>query len=74
MRTNSRIPSLKLVSAQATKKRWTGMAKATKKDLKYFLFANYPELEILSPNNEDIRDAIGLGMVALEAPFERNYI
>lgn len=58
------------VSAQATKKRWTGSAKSDKPTLKAYLTAIFPDLiGQLAANNEHTRDALGLGLVAAEGTF-----
>lgn len=60
------VPALPMVGAQQAKLRFTGKPNAEKSEVKAALETLYPELTERSPMNEHIRDAIALGLVALE--------
>ena len=60
--------ALTMAPAQRAKVRLTGDAQATKADIKAGIKKLWPHLPILGPWNEHVRDAIALGIVAMEAP------
>jgi Holliday junction resolvasome RuvABC endonuclease subunit len=55
-----------MVRPQDVKKRLTGNAKAEKKDVKLAIEQFIPEVSDLRPWNQDVSDAIGVGIVASE--------
>ena len=60
------IPIAKMVPAQRTKTRFTGNPKATKADIKVAVEALDPSTKSMSPMNENVRDAIANGWLAME--------
>lgn len=55
-----------MVGSQRAKKRVTGNAKAEKKDVKLAIESLLPEIINLKPWNQDVSDAIAVGIVASE--------
>lgn len=64
---------LQILQAQKVKKRWTGLPKADKNNLKRAMNHLFPEYREHKPNNDNTRDAIAIAMLAAEIGFDYDW-
>jgi Holliday junction resolvasome RuvABC endonuclease subunit len=60
------VTDIQMIHAQSVKGRMTGNRAADKKDMHAVLYQEYVSLAATKPNNENTRDALGVGTLAAE--------